>query len=444
MHFLERYDNVETGGTEMFFMDFDNNYREINEIAESLVSDKLTYTANMEAVRLFLKKEMEKQSLRSSDLAELTGWSPSKISKLLSGRQKFTDEDVRTWARALGYTPDPFVDSKGDIRYYKLNAYIRKFSDALKVYLDVSDKKPEHKAMAQYELPLSILTALKLKVSDYAVRADESYFGIIIRGTEIRFWQRTVSGDDEIIPEFGIFVSPEKDYFLFAVYIYTEQNEEMPELRMHYKEILQVEDKGLEKIKKFAKKEEWIPDYLKLGEIICYGYSVNDLPGSDELEGILKDIFQKYCALVWEIKEIDLLPERYKEPEKVSASQMYDMMTGNASFSAKVREEVLQRAQYKCENDPLHETFMDEHGNPYMEAVPLVPFSTAAQWGQQSVWSSDNGICLCPNCKAKMKYGTLNDREDMVIKLFRKHQKDLQNSGIKISLTQVLMENGLM
>lgn len=434
----------------MFFVDFDNEYREINEITESLVSDKLTYTADMEAVRLLLKKEMEKQGLRSSDLAELTGWSPSKISKLSSGRQKFTDEDVRTWARALGYTPDPFVDSKVDIRNYKLNAYIRKFSDALKIYLDVSDKKLEHKAMAQYELPLSILTALNLKVSDYAIRAKESYLcinidgGIHIETTKIRFWQRTVSGDDKIIPEFGIFVSPEKDYFLFSVYIYTEQNKEMPELRVHYKEILQVEDKGLEKFKKFAKKKEWIPDYLKSGEIICYGCSINDLPRSDELEGILKDIFQKYCALVWEIKGIDLLPEKYKEPEKVSASQMYDMLIGNASFSEKVREEVLQRAQYKCENDPLHETFMDEHGNPYMEAVPLLPFSTVARWGQQSVCSSDNGICLCPNCKAKMKYGTLNDREDMVIKLFRKHQKDLQNSGIKISLTQVLMENGLM
>ena len=46
-------------------------------------------------------------------------------------------------------------------------------------------------------------------------------------------------------------------------------------------------------------------------------------------------------------------------------------------------------------------------------------------------------------CRAQMKYGSLNDREDMIFKLFRKHQKELQEKGIDISLTQVLAANGL-
>lgn len=35
------------------------------------------------------------------------------------------------------------------------------------------------------------------------------------------------------------------------------------------------------------------------------------------------------------------------------------------------------------------------------------------------------------------------DREDIIFKLFRKHQKELQERGIEISLTQVLAANGL-
>ena len=46
-------------------------------------------------------------------------------------------------------------------------------------------------------------------------------------------------------------------------------------------------------------------------------------------------------------------------------------------------------------------------------------------------------------CKAKMRYGMVNDREDMIFKLFRKHQKELKEKGIEISLTQVLAANGL-
>lgn len=58
------------------------------KIADSLVSDEFTYTGNMENARELLGKETEKQGLRGSDLAELTGWSPSKTSKLTSGQSE--------------------------------------------------------------------------------------------------------------------------------------------------------------------------------------------------------------------------------------------------------------------------------------------------------------------------------------------------------------------
>ena len=58
-------------------------------------------------------------------------------------------------------------------------------------------------------------------------------------------------------------------------------------------------------------------------------------------------------------------------------------------------------------------------------------------------FQAENGACLCPICRAKMRYGTLSDREDMILKLFRKHQKALQEKGIEVTLTQVFTANGL-
>lgn len=436
----------------MFFFDLNNSQSATNAIAESLVSDSFIYTVNVDNARELLGKETEKQGLRGSDLAELTGWSPSKTSKLTAGRQKLTAEDVRIWARALGYTPDPFVDSNVDIRYYKLNAYIRKPSDVLGAYFDVMDDKPEHTAIVQYELPLSILAMLGVKASDYAVRANASYFGIdpvSKRGlgntaTYIRFWQRTTSSEDSMTPEFGLWLSPENDYFLFAVYLNRRSEDGgMKELRSTYKDALQVEDKYTDEFDKFAEMHrEWIPKFLRNGEIISVGSDTNCLPEPGDLENVLIDLFQKYCALVWEVKGIDLLPEKYKQKEDMSPFQQFNILNGSADFSPEVKEEIIRREKYKCEIDPSHSTFMDALGRPYMEVAPIVPFSAGIQFGQ-SIFSAENGVCLCPMCKAKMRYGMVNDREDMIFKLFRKHQKELKEKGIEISLTQVLAANGL-
>ena len=436
----------------MFFFDFNNSTSATNAITQSLVSDSFVHTAELDSIRTLLGKETEKQGLRSSDLAELTGWSPSKTSKLTAGRQRLTAEDIRTWSRALGYTPDPFIDGKADIRYYNLGGYIRKPSDALEAYFCVLDGEPEHAAIAQYELPLSILAMLGVKISDYAVRANASGFTIdpvTRRGfgntaTYIRFWQRTTADNESMTPEFGLWLSPENDYFLFAVYLNRKSDDgAMPQLRAAYKDTLQVEDKYTDEFDKFAEMHrDWIPGFLRQGEIVSIGSDTNMLPQPGDFENTLIDLFRKYCALVWEVKGIDLLPEKYKQREEISSFRQLDILNGYADFYPEVKEKILQREKYLCENDPAHSTFVDALGRQYMEVVPIVPFEEGMQFGT-NIFEQENGVCLCPMCRAQMKYGSLNDREDMIFKLFRKHQKALQEKGIDISLTQVLAANGL-
>lgn len=425
-------------------LNFNNNRCKFNSITESLISDNFIYTADLNNVRICLLRETEKQGLRSSDLAKLTRWSPSKTSKITAGRQKLTADDVRLWARTLGYTPDPFVDTKVDIRYYKLESYVRKPSDVLKAYFNTSGENPEHIATAIYELPLAILSILGVDASDYAVRTRIPYLGEEDTATYARFWQRTTLSDYSVTPEFGFWIFPENDYFLFAIYLNCKNGEsEIAELRKIYKNVLQVDNNDTIEFNKLAEKnKKWIPKFLKKGEIVSMCSSAKDLLTKWNLEQTLIKVFQQYCDLTWEVKGIDLLPKKYKQKEALSSLQQFNMLTGNTDFSAEVKEEIMRRENYKCENDPTHTTFMTTMGNPYMDVIPIVPFHAGIQFGQ-NIFSADNGVCLCPICKAKMQYGTLNDREDMIFKIFRKHQKALQDCGIKISLAQVFSTNGL-
>ncbi len=435
----------------MFFFFFSNE--ENGGVTTSLIGEVNENEANFNDVRASLQKESEKQGLRNNDLAELTGWSTSKTSKITAGKQKMTSDDVRTWSRSLGFTPDPFVDKEVDFRYYSLSSYVRPISDILESYFDTYDNEVVQKAIVNYELPLSIMSVLGVNASEYAVRADTSYYGINpdskhgfgSSSTYVKFWQRTTHNEDSMTPEFGIWISPNNDYFLFVVYLHRNSSDNvLPQLRIQYKDALQIDDKDMEEFDVFAiKNREWIPEYVRKGEIFAYGAETNYLPDAGHMETVFIDMFKKYCSLVWEVKGIDLLPDRLKEIEGLSPFQQLDILNGYADFNIDVKEKVKSRENFTCENDKAHVTFRDKEGLQYMDVVPLVPFNQGQQYGK-SILSEDNAMCLCPMCKAQMKYGTDESREDIVIKLYRKHKEGLQKNGIELSLAQVLAANNLV
>lgn len=435
----------------MFFFFFDDFKKGDDIIAPSLVAD--SFSANNDNIRELLLKETEKQGLRNADIAQLTGWTPSKTSKVSTGKQKLMVEDIKTWARALGYTPDPFIDSSIDIRYYNVRTYIRNVSDSLEAYFEhFGDTDPEHSPIIRYELPLSILATLGVDASDYAVRCTPSYTGMADTGlgigraaTCVRFWHRSVSVPETARPEFGLWLSPENDYFVLAVHINRNgEDGALAYIRSQYKDVLQVDEEATRCFDEMARRYDWIPSDLKQGEIISMGGDTNELPGPESMNDTLITLFKDYCKLVWEMKGIDLLPDHLKntEDEELSPFEQYGILSNTADFDEDTKEVVLKRENYKCENDASHTTFIDAMGRPYMDVMPLVPFMAAARFGKASK-SEANGICLCPICAKQFQYGTVNDREDMIYKLYRKHQKKLKQSGIEMPLTQVLAANGL-
>lgn len=433
-----------------FFFDFES---ENGGLTSSLIGDISEKATDLNDVRERLLRETEKQGLRNSDLSELIGWSASKTSKITAGKQKMIADDVRLWARSLGYTPDPFIQNNIDFRIYNLSSYVRSISEVLESYFNNYDNEIVQKAIIQYELPLSILSVLGVNPSEYAIRSQTSYYGINPdsksgfggTATYIRFWQRTTRVEGKMTPEFGIWLSPENDNFLFCVYLHRDANDgALHQLRMQYKDALQIDDRDKEEFDQFARtNKEWVPDYVRKGEIFAFCTDTNLLPSPGQIEVDFINLFRKYCSLVWEVKGVDLLPNSLKEREDLSPFQQLDILNGYADFSEIVKQEVKNREKYQCENDASHTSFIDQMGNQYMDVAPIIPFDQGAQYGQV-IMSSANGICLCPNCKAQMKYGDNESREDMLIKLYRKHKANLLNNGVNMSLAQVLAANYLV
>lgn len=305
----------------------------------------------------------------------------------------------------------------------------------------------------KYELPLAIMQLLGVNASDYAMRAEASHSGIdpfTKKGlgdtaTMIRFWQRTTREEDKMTPEFGIWLNPGNDFFLLCVYLHRAASDgALPRLRQQFKDSVQVEPEDGEHFDAFARGNEWIPRYVREGEIVAIGAETNYLPGPGELEGVLIKLFKDYCSLVWEVKGVDLLPERFKNPANTDLSpfQTLDILNGRADFFEEDKEKVVSEANHKCEIDESHTSFPVLGGYQYMDVSPIIPFTSGMMYGQ-AIFSTANAACVCPNCKARIRFGSLEDREDMLIKLYRNHKDRLFEQGIDVTLTQVLSANGL-
>lgn len=430
-----------------FFFNEDNH-----GVPDSLIGSINEAEVQFEEVKEALQRESEKKGLRNADLNLLNDWTPSKTSKIMAGKQKLTADDIRMWSRSLGCTPDPFVDKGMDFRHYNLSSYVRNVSECLEAYFDAYDSDDVEDAIIRYELPLSIISLLGVDASDYVIRTQKSCYGIAPNSkssfgelpTYIRFWHKALNDDNKPYPKLSFLLSPENEYFIFSINVNFNGNRERSlELRKLYKDILQVEDAATEEFNEFALRHgDWVPESLKIGEIFSFGDSTNSLPGPGDLERCFVEIFKKYCNLVWETWHIDIMPEKLKEREPLTSFQTLDILNGYADFDFETKKAVREREGYKCENDAAHRSFTDRDGHQYMEVVPIIPFTYGAQYGK-AILSEANGICLCPNCAAQLKNGCNEDREDIIIKVFRKHKAELEEKGIEKSLTNVLADNGL-
>ncbi len=108
-----------------------------------------------------------------------------------------------------------------------------------------------------------------------------------------------------------------------------------------------------------------------------------------------------------------------------------------------LRIQTLVSADYKCEIDTQHDTFIAEKTRkPYMESHHAIPLSRQPHF-ENSLDVYANLVCLCPICHRKIHYGIQTEREAMIKHLYHNRAERLANSGIRLSQLEFIQLSDL-
>lgn len=98
-----------------------------------------------------------------------------------------------------------------------------------------------------------------------------------------------------------------------------------------------------------------------------------------------------------------------------------------------LRTQALVWANYKCEIDNGHKTFLAEANNkPYMESHHAIPMRQQPHF-ENSLDVYANLVCLCPICHRKIHYGIKAERNELICSIYHDRAERLAKSGIRLS-----------
>lgn len=118
---------------------------------------------------------------------------------------------------------------------------------------------------------------------------------------------------------------------------------------------------------------------------------------------------------------------------KVVASEPFVRENVSWSRSSIIKNQVLKSANYQCEIDVRHQTFVAKSsGQQYMEGHHMIPMK------KQQAFSTSldvyaNIVCLCPVCHRLLHYGLDSNKKDLLDQMYVTRIDRLVNSGIKLS-----------
>ena len=117
-----------------------------------------------------------------------------------------------------------------------------------------------------------------------------------------------------------------------------------------------------------------------------------------------------------------------------------DHVNGSTSIpkrDARVATNALAQANYLCEVDNNHPTFLRKTKNyNYTEPHHLIPLSQRNNF-DYSLDCEANIVSLCSNCHNQLHYGRY--KKEMLTKLYNERKEALQESGIETSLEDLLL-----
>ena len=159
------------------------------------------------------------------------------------------------------------------------------------------------------------------------------------------------------------------------------------------------------------KKEEDLINDLR--NLIGVYREMKGLVGSDilDIKGQLnEDVFQEEIQK-GKRKELQAGAIQKKEKKQSSSSSSWSR-DANMAFTA------LDNANFKCENDQDHETFIaSKTGNQFVEAHHLIPMEYQGEFSV-SIDVPENIISLCPNCHRAFHNSIISNQEKLISKFY--------------------------
>lgn len=136
--------------------------------------------------------------------------------------------------------------------------------------------------------------------------------------------------------------------------------------------------------------------------------------------------------------EYKKLAEKKYTPEEVNKKHICTI--SQLIRSAKNKEEAKAKANFICEFNKNHITFLNKKKRSYIEVHHLIPLchqdDDNGKRFPNSLDNAANLICLCPTCHRKIHYGI--DKSEMLKFLYYKRKNILEQAGICISLDELL------
>lgn len=123
-----------------------------------------------------------------------------------------------------------------------------------------------------------------------------------------------------------------------------------------------------------------------------------------------------------------------KRPKKISTDGESDKWERDE----KEVKNCLKNANYKCEFDENHATFIsDSTKQNYVEAHHLIPLNHQDKF-EHSLDVSGNLVSLCPNCHRKIHLAIKEEQKVIIEKLYNDRKELIDKFGISVSLEDLL------
>ena len=174
-----------------------------------------------------------------------------------------------------------------------------------------------------------------------------------------------------------------------------------------------------------------------------------------ELADALSEYYPELDSIDANKKEDDNLVNFLKDASLAESSDSFEYVDGKKPKAEPIYEEghktyprdhqtainALTHANYKCEFDPEHPTFIRRGSNkPYTEPHHLIPMAFSDEF-DVSLDREQNIVSLCSNCHNEIHYG--RDARVLIEKLYEDRKELLRSAGIVISLKELLKMYGI-